>query len=146
MAMGKVYQRSWNLATSGIRILIVEDVQDSAYSMELLLKLWGYQSTVAYDGKHALEMAMTLRPDVVFLDIGLPDMDGCEVARRLRRMPELTETLLVAITGYGRVADIQRCKEAGIDLHFLKPVDPNQLRQLLMEAGTRQLACFLEAG
>jgi two-component system CheB/CheR fusion protein len=91
-------------------------------------------------------MAMTLRPDVVFLDIGLPDMDGCEVARRLRRMPELTETLLVAITGYGRVADIQRCQESGIDLHFLKPVDPNQFRQLLMQAEERQLACSAEAG
>jgi CheY-like chemotaxis protein len=131
---------------SKLRILVVEDVQDSAFSMALLLKLWGYQSAVAYAGEHALEISATLCPDVVFLDIGLPDMDGCEVARQLRRMPELAQTLLVAITGYGRQADIQRCKEAGIDLHFLKPVDPNELRQLLMEIGTRQLACSVEAG
>jgi CheY-like chemotaxis protein len=128
------------------RILVAEDVKDSADTLDLLLRFWGYQSTAVYDGKHALEVAAALRPDVVFLDLGLPDMDGCEVARQLRGLSGMKDALLVAITGYGRQADIQRCKEAGIDLHFLKPVDPNQLRQLLMEIGTRQLACSVEAG
>ena len=83
---------------------------------------------------------------MVLLDIGLPGIDGFEVARRLRRLPALAKTLLVAVTSYGRAADIQRGKEAGIDLHYLKPADPIQLKQLLMQAEKRQLACSADAG
>jgi CheY-like chemotaxis protein len=116
-----------------LRILVVEDLPDSADSMAILLQLWGYQSAVVYDGERALEVAAAFRPAVVFLDIGLPGIDGCEVARQLRRLPEMGTTLLFAITGYGREADVQRCKEAGIDRYFLKPVDPLELRQELRE-------------
>jgi CheY-like chemotaxis protein len=99
--------------------------------MALLLQLWGYESTVVYEGKRAIELAAALRPNVVFLDIGLPDMDGCEVARHLRQMPETSKAHLIAVTGYGMEADIQRCKRAGINLHFLKPADPEIIRMVL---------------
>jgi two-component system CheB/CheR fusion protein len=99
--------------------------------MGLLLQLWGYNPTVVYDGKRAIEVAPTLCPDVVLLDIGLPDLNGYEVARQLRRMPELAKSLLVAVTGYGLPADIQHCKEVGIDLHFLKPAEPERIQKVL---------------
>jgi CheY-like chemotaxis protein len=129
-----------------LHILVVEDSHDSANSLGLLLGLWGYQAVITYDGADALAAASAAPPDVVFLDIGLPGMDGCEVARQLRRLPGMATALLVAITGYGRAADIQCCKEAGIDCHFLKPVDPAELKELLAKAEKlgreqRQLAC-----
>jgi CheY-like chemotaxis protein len=84
--------------------------------------------------------------DVVLLDIGLPRLDGYEVARRLRQLPGMAKALLVAITGYGHAADVQRCKEAGFDCHFLKPVDPGEIQKVLAKAESlgreqRQLAC-----
>ncbi len=124
-----------------LRILVVEDQHDTADSTGLLLQFWGYKPTVVYDGKKAIDVAPTLCPDVVFLDIGLPDVNGYEVALRLRGMPELTKTLLVAITGYGRPADIQRCKEVGIDLHFLKPADPEEIKNVLESRGQYLLPC-----
>ena len=114
-----------------LRILVVEDSRDAADSLGLLFGLWGHEAVVVYDGPGALDAAAAHSPDVIFLDIGLPGMDGYEVARQLRRQPRLVKTLLVAITGYGRAADVQCCKEAGIDYHFLKPVDPDVLKQLL---------------
>ncbi len=117
-----------------LRILVAEDSRDTADSLGLLLGLWGHEAVVVYDGPGALDAAAAHSPDVIFLDIGLPGMDGYEVARRLRRLPRLARTLLVAITGYGREADVQCCKEAGIDYHFLKPVDPAELKRLLARA------------
>ena len=70
-------------------------------------------------------------PDVILLDLGLPDLDGCEVAHRLRELPGLANALLVAFTGFGQQDDVERCQEAGFDKHLLKPVDPRQLRKLL---------------
>jgi two-component system, chemotaxis family, CheB/CheR fusion protein len=129
-----------------LRILVVEDSHDTADSLGLLLGLWGYQPVITYDGEGALAAASTVPPDVVFLDIGLPGMDGCEVARQLRQLPGTAHSLLVAITGFGQEADVQRCKEAGIDCHFLKPVDPEELKQVLVRAERLgreqgQLAC-----
>ena len=125
-----------------MRILVVEDLHDSADSMAMLLDLWGYESAVVYDGERAVEAAETFRPHVVLLDIGLPGMNGCEVARRLRRLPGMDTTLLVAITGYGQEAEVQRCKEAGIDYHFVKPAVLDELQRLLAKVEERrQLAC-----
>jgi two-component system CheB/CheR fusion protein len=124
---------------NGLSILVVEDRGDTANSLVLLLEQWGYKPVVVYEGKHAVKIASTFCLDVIFLDIGLPDIDGYEVARQLRRMPELTRTLLVAITGYGQPADIQRCREAGIDLHFLKPVDPEIIKKVLADRATKEI-------
>jgi CheY-like chemotaxis protein len=117
--------------------MVVEDMHDLADSMALLLQLWGYQTAVVYDGEQAIETAKSFRPDAVLLDIGLPGMDGFELASQLRRLPGLTETLLVAITSYGRESDIQRGKEVGIDLHFLKPVDPSEVQRVLSKVENR---------
>jgi two-component system CheB/CheR fusion protein len=116
---------------SNLRILVVEDLHDSADSTACLLELWGYEPVVAYDGERALEAATTCCPDVVLLDLGLPRIDGYEVARRFRQLPGMDTALLLAITGYGQADDVQQCKEAGIDRHFLKPMDPAQLRKVL---------------
>jgi two-component system CheB/CheR fusion protein len=129
-----------------LRVLVVEDDPDTAQTLALLLKLWGHEVTVAYGGPDALDAAPTFQPDVVFLDIALPGMDGCEVARQIRRLPGMDKALLVAITGYGHEADVRRCKEAGIDCHFLKPTEPALLRELLNKAerldrAQRQLVC-----
>ena len=116
---------------SSLCILVVEDSHDLADSLGRLLNFWGYKAVITYDGADALAAASATPPDVVFLDIGLPGMDGCEVARQLRRLPGTATALLVAITGYGQESEVQRCKEAGIDCHFLKPVDPSELKQML---------------
>ena len=116
---------------NGHSILVVEDQAEAADSMVLLLEKLGYKPVVVYKGEHAIKIASTFRVDVVFLDIRLPDIDGFEVARQLRRMPEHTKSLVVAITGYGQEVDIQRFKEVGIDLYFLKPVAPETIKQVL---------------
>jgi two-component system CheB/CheR fusion protein len=86
----------------------VEDEQGTAQTLALPLKLWGYEVTVAYDGPDALDAALTFQPDVVFLDLALPRMEGYEVARQIRRLPGMGKVLLVAITGYGHEAYVRR--------------------------------------
>jgi CheY-like chemotaxis protein len=117
-----------------LRILVVDDLRDTADSLALLMRLWGHETVVACDGADAVHVAAANLPDVVLLDIGLPILDGYEVARPLRQMPGTVKALLVAITGYGRAEDVRRCKDAGIDYHFQKPVDPSQLREVLTQA------------
>jgi signal transduction histidine kinase/integral membrane sensor domain MASE1/CheY-like chemotaxis protein len=116
---------------SGRRILVVEDNADVAETLALLLREWGHQTLVAHDGHAALEAADRHRPDVVLLDIGLPGMDGYEVARRLRQEYGLSSALLIAVTGYGQEEDRRRSREASIDHHLVKPVDPALLARLL---------------
>ena len=118
-----------------LRVLVVDDCRDAADSLALLVRHWGYQAVVAYDGPAALGLALLHPPDVVFLNIGLPGMDGFEVARRLRQLPGMGQALLVAVTGYGREADVQGCWDAGIDCHFIKPVDPIELELVLAGVG-----------
>jgi PAS domain S-box-containing protein len=113
------------------RMLVVDDNVDSAESMAVLLRLHGHEVRLAYDGQSALEEAHAFRPDVMFLDLDLPKMDGCEVARRLRLEPAMRDMTLVAMTGYGREEDRQRTQEAGFQLHLVKPVDFNKVEELL---------------
>lgn len=114
-----------------LRVLVVEDHADTADSMAVLLSLYGHEVRVARDGPAALGMARAFSPDVVLLDIGLPGMDGWRVAEQLRQHPAAQRPLLIALTGHGQEADRRRSQEAGIDLHLLKPVDPEQLCGLL---------------
>jgi CheY-like chemotaxis protein len=109
------------------RIMVVDDNQDSAQSLGVLLGKWGHKVALAYDGPTALELARTFRPDLVFLDIGMPKMNGYEVARRLREGAELAKTRFIVLSGYGAAIDHIRSKEAGIDHHLVKPFDPKQL-------------------
>jgi CheY-like chemotaxis protein len=113
------------------RILVVDDNVDAAESLALLLRIEGHEVHVAHDGPAALAAIAADRPDVVFLDIGMPVMNGYEVAQRLRKMPGLENLLLVAMTGWGQEEDRRRSQEAGFDYHLVKPADPEALRQLL---------------
>jgi signal transduction histidine kinase len=112
------------------RILVVDDNRDAADSLALLLRLGGHEVGVAYSGEAALEVVRMTPPEVVLLDIGLPAMDGYEVARQLR-VQHGSQLLLVAISGYGQEEDRARSQEAGFDEHLVKPVDPNAVRALL---------------
>ena len=125
---------------AGLRVLLVEDNLDAAESLGELLRIWGHEVAMAHDGAAALGAVLEIRPEVVLLDIGLPGMDGYEVASRLRATPGLAGLRLVAITGYGQESDRRRARLAGFDHHLVKPVDLDRLRALL--AG--EWADFLE--
>jgi len=116
-------------------VLVVEDNADAAFTLAELVRLWGYEVEVVHDGPAAVEVAPRYRPRVVLLDIGLPGMDGYEVARRLRAAPETRGALLVAATGYGQESDRARSREAGFDHHLVKPVDLDRLRRLIAAVG-----------
>ena len=117
-----------------LRVLVVEDNIDAAESLATLLRLWNHDVSVVHDGRTALEAARQQQPEVVLLDIGLPGLDGYQVARRLRDEIGLDHALLVALTGYGQPEDRRRSQEAGIQYHFVKPVEPLVLRNLLAGA------------
>jgi CheY-like chemotaxis protein len=112
------------------RVLIVDDYVDAADSMATLLKIEGQEVSVAQDGEKAIEIARRFKPDVVFLDIGLPGMSGFDVARALRKAPETRACVLVALSGYGQADDHLRSREAGFDHHLVKPVDLSNLQEV----------------
>ena len=116
----------------GIRVLVVEDNQDSAESLRQLLYLSGYEVAVAYTGQDGLRVAKHLKPEVVLCDIGLPDTNGFVVASALRDDPQTCAARLIAVTAYGRDEDRRRAREAGFDLHLVKPVDPQVLLRRLV--------------
>jgi len=113
------------------RVLVVDDNQDAARSLAMLLKAAGHETATAYDGPTALKTAAACKPAVVLLDIGLPGLDGYEVAKRLRQQPALENLTLIALTGYGNEADHRRSKEAGFDHHLVKPVEFPKLQAIL---------------
>ena len=113
------------------RVLVVDDNRDAAESMGILLKLLGADVHVAYGGAEALEALPAYRPDVVILDIGMPGMDGYEVARRIRQQPEFQKVTLIALTGWGQDEDRRRSHTAGFDYHLIKPADIDALQALL---------------
>jgi CheY-like chemotaxis protein len=112
------------------RVLVVDDNHDSAETMAELIRIWGHEVRTAHDGPSALECARGFRPQVVLLDVGLPGMDGYELAGRLRT-EGLAGDLLVSVTGYGQDEDRRRAQEAGFDHHLTKPVDPDALMRLV---------------
>ena len=113
------------------RVLIVDDNADAAQSMALLARSWGHEVATARDGPEALELAQSFRPETALVDIGLPGMDGYELARRLRQAPEQHSLQLVAMTGYGRSEDQEAARAAGFDVHLVKPAKIEELQQLL---------------
>ncbi|MEO7253007.1 MAG: response regulator [Casimicrobium sp.] len=118
-------------AITAHRILVVDDNVDAAETMAMLLEFSGHEVRTAFGGQQALDLALRFRPDVVFLDIGLPGMNGYEVARRLLADPATAGTRLIALTGWGTEDDIQKSKMAGFHAHLTKPVDPYALEALL---------------
>ena len=113
------------------RILVVDDNVDAAETMVMLLGLSGHDARAAFGGQEALDLALSFRPDVVFLDIGLPGMNGYEVARRLLANPVTASAKLIALTGWGTEDDIQRSRMAGFNAHLTKPVDPEAVDAML---------------
>ncbi|MBH2010612.1 MAG: response regulator [Xanthomonadaceae bacterium] len=105
------------------RVLVVDDNVDGAESLAAVLEIEGHQISIAYDGHQAVRQATQWRPDVVLLDIGLPGMDGYQVARALRGAAATSEITLIALTGYGQPEDVERAKAAGFDHHLVKPID-----------------------
>jgi CheY-like chemotaxis protein len=114
-----------------LRVLVVDDNVDLARSLASLLKASGHDVRTAHDGPRALEAAREFRPNAVLLDIGLPGMNGFEVAQRMRQEPILQNVVLVAMTGYGQETDRQRSQAAGFDHHLLKPADFALVQQVL---------------
>jgi signal transduction histidine kinase len=117
--------------TPARKVLVVDDNRDAANSIATLLRLEGHEVYTAHDGPAALQIAGAVSPQVVVLDIGLPELDGYEVARRLRGMAAGPETLLIALTGYGQDTDRERSRQAGFNHHLIKPVEPQTLLALL---------------
>jgi CheY-like chemotaxis protein len=120
------------------RVLIVDDNFDAASTLEGLMRSLGHVTRVAYHGQQALEIAQDFKPQVVLLDIGLPDISGYEVARRLRTIVS-APMKIVAVTGWGTETDRNRSAEAGFDLHLVKPVDESELMRLLANGGSASL-------
>ena len=114
-----------------LRILVVDDYQDCADSLAMLLESSGHVVKTAYDGASAIVLAHEFKPNVVLLDIAMPEMDGYEVARRLLSQLLDSRMHLIAVTGYGKRHDMIRAYEAGFDCHLLKPVDANTLKAVL---------------
>lgn len=114
-------------AQRGVRVLVVEDNRDSAESLRRLLYHSGYEVAVEYTGEDGLLAAKRMKPDVVLCDIGLPDCNGFVVASALREDPQTSAARLIAVTAYGQDEDRRRAREAGFDLHLVKPVDPQVL-------------------
>jgi signal transduction histidine kinase/ActR/RegA family two-component response regulator len=126
--------------TLGRRLLVVDDNKDAADSLAMLLRLQNHEVRVAHDGMGALEAVKNYRPEIIFLDLGMPGLDGYEVARRLRRMPELDQTILAALTGWGQQEDRRRTAEAGFDHHLVKPLEPKTLDRVLTDLQTKPVA------
>jgi PAS domain S-box-containing protein len=116
-----------------LHILVVDDNVDAADTVAMLLQSHGHDAYTAYDGTAALEATSAYRPDAVLLDIGLPKLNGYQVAKRIRQNPALARTILIAMTGYGQTQDQKRSREAGFDAHLVKPVDFSSVERVLAE-------------
>jgi CheY-like chemotaxis protein len=115
------------VSAEGHLLLIVDDNMDAAITLGMFLELAGYRVMVEHTAKAAIARALASPPDACLLDIGLPDMDGIELAKRLRAEPGTSGSMLVAITGYGQDSDRQKALESGFDYHFVKPIDMDRL-------------------
>src|SRR5262245_22967862 len=118
-----------------VRVLVIDDSGLQAKSMAMLLELMGYAVRVAHDGPSALRFVSEFWPQAVLVDIGLPGMDGYEVARKLRQLPQLEGTVLIAQTGWGGDEDLKLSKQAGFDHHLTKPIDHRLLEKILAGIG-----------
>jgi CheY-like chemotaxis protein/two-component sensor histidine kinase len=119
------------LTPAPLRVLVVDDNVDAATALEMLVEESGHRVWKAHTAQAALAAALDYRPDVMLLDIGLPELDGFEVAKRIRQQPVLHNIVLVAVTGYGQETDRRRSQEAGFDYHLVKPVDFGKVQQIL---------------
>ena len=128
--------RQASAVATPLRVLVVDDNLDAAHTLNLFLAAAGHRVEIAYNALDALDVARVFAPQVCLLDIGLPDLDGNELARRLRRLPQTAGAILVAATGYGRQQDRDAARDAGFDHYMVKPVNTVQLSELLAQAGS----------
>lgn len=110
---------------------MVEDGRNAADILAMFFEIEGHEVSVAYDGVEAVERSLAFRPQIIFLDIGMPRMDGLQAARQIRRQPGGREIMIVALSGFDQAEDIRHCTDAGIDCHLAKPVCPTELREVL---------------
>lgn len=122
-----------NVGLTGLRLMVVDDNADAASMLAMFLEAAGHEVIVEHDSRQALERARTECPDAFLLDIGLPDIDGNELAKRLRSQPESASSILIAVTGYSQERDRKSTAGAGFDHHLVKPVDTAELTLLLAE-------------
>jgi len=115
------------------RILVVDDNHDSALSQAMMLSIMGHETRTAHDGESAVASAESFLPEVVLLDIGLPKLNGYEVAQRIREQPWGASMFLIAVTGWGQEEDRQRSTEVGLNVHMVKPVEPAALEKILAD-------------
>ncbi len=123
--------------SAGHRLMVVDDNADAAESLAMLLRLQGHDVDVAFDGESALEIVKARQPELVFLDIGMPGLDGYEVARRIRALPEGGKTVIAALSGWGQSEDRKRSAAAGFDHHLVKPPELNQVEEIVAGLGSR---------
>ena len=128
------HKRQATEAIHPLRVLVVDDNADAANTLKLLLELSGHQSQAVYTGVEAVEAAQSFRPDVILLDIGLPDLSGYDVAEWFRSQLETHDTIIVALTGFGSSSDRQQAEKSGCNYHLTKPVDLKRLQVLMTEA------------
>jgi CheY-like chemotaxis protein len=126
-------------APVGRRILVADDNQDAADSLAMILEMAGHDVRVVHDGPSALTIAQTFRPDTALLDIGMPQLNGYQVAQALRKETWGAGIILIALTGWGQESDRQQAIEAGFDRHLTKPVDLDALEALLSEDADRRV-------
>jgi CheY-like chemotaxis protein len=120
------------------RILVVDDNRDAAALLAVLLQLEGHEVETAANGSEALDRAEQFRPDVVLMDLQMPGIDGLEASRRIRARPWGDTVIIAAITGWGREVDRRRAREAGVDVHFLKPVDVDTVLDVVTRSANRE--------
>jgi CheY-like chemotaxis protein len=122
---------------AGLRILVVDDVRDNADSCAMLLQMDGHEVRAAYSGREALEIAPKFRPQMMLLDIVMPEMTGYELARTVRAAAWGKKIMLVAVTGWGQVEDRRKAMDAGFDHHFAKPISMDDLKPLIAQCRAR---------
>jgi CheY-like chemotaxis protein len=120
-----------------MKVLVVDDSADAAQSVVMLLETLGHDARTAPDGTGAMKTALEFVPDLILMDIGLPGVDGLQVAKWIRDQPTLKQAVLIAVTGYGQQSDRQRSLDAGFDQHWVKPVDFARLESILCAAASK---------
>ena len=120
-----------DLSAACRRMLIVDDNQDGAFSLAMMLKLMGNDAQTAHDGLEAVAMSEAFKPNVILMDIGMPKLNGYDACRRIREQPWADGIVIIALTGWGQEEDRQKSKDAGFDVHLVKPVDHATLMELL---------------
>ncbi|MET0988153.1 MAG: response regulator [Steroidobacteraceae bacterium] len=118
-------------AASARRVLVADDNTDAAMSLAMLLELLGHEVQAVHDGLQAVEAAQTFAPDFIFMDIGMPNLDGIEATRRIRALDLPRRPIVVALTGWGQESDRERSRDAGIDHHLVKPIELDEIRGLI---------------